>query len=97
MAGAGRFPRTLTDIGIAQHTFRKVKVMKKLGFLALALCLSAYSLGCGKTATPPAAAPATTPATGESAPAAEGEKATEEAGHEHAAEGTTAPAEGATK
>lgn len=67
--------------------------MKKLGFLALALSLSVYSLGCGETKKPET--PATPPAGGETAPAGEGTPAagethTEGDGHtaeEHAAEG----------
>jgi hypothetical protein len=43
-------------MAIAQDNLRKVRIMKKFGFLALALSLSVYSLGCGKTdtTTPPA-------------------------------------------
>ncbi len=77
--------------------------MKKFGFLALALTLSIYGLGCGKTeekktdattpaadATAPAAEGETTPAADSTAPAAEGEHAAGD-GHteaEHAAGGT---------
>ncbi len=70
--------------GIAQYTLRKVRIMKKLGFLTLALCLSVYSLGCGKTATPVApVTPATEPAPADAAADAHAEGDTHAEGDAH--------------
>lgn len=76
--------------GIAQYTMKKVRIMKKLGFLTLALSLSVYSLGCGSSTTAPAAPAA--PAAGATDTAAA--PAHGEADHEHA-EGDEAHADGA--
>jgi hypothetical protein len=80
----------------AQKHFQEGAKMKKFGFLALALTLSVYSLGCSKP-TEKTPAEGTTPAAEGAAPAAEGaapaaegaahaegEAAHGEAGHEHA-------------
>lgn len=65
--------------------------MKKLGFLALLLSVSVYSVGCGETKTAPVApAPAVEPA-----PAADATEPAADADHAHAAGETHA--EGETK